>query len=87
VFELDYSPVGPESLVKFLACDHFAGVFQQHRQDLDGLIGNPNLYSVPPQFSAPNIELKGPKSDHRSRGDAHFTLPFWRKSIIRALNS
>ncbi len=56
VFKLDDSPVGPESLIQFPACDHFAGVFQQHRQDLDGLIGNPNLYTVPPQFSAQSAQ-------------------------------
>ena len=58
-------PLGQSLSIQFPACDHFAGVFQQHRQDLDGLIGNPNLYTVPPQFSGLKIQFEGPKSDHR----------------------
>ena len=71
VFKLDDSPVGPESLVQFPACDHFTGVFQQHRQDLDGLIGNPNLYTVPPQFSGPNIRVRRTQIGPQNRGARH----------------
>jgi hypothetical protein len=51
VVEFDYGPVGPKSLPYFLARNHVAGVLQQHRQHLKGLVRNLYLLAVSTQLS------------------------------------
>ena len=68
VLELDDGPVGPESVMQFLPRNHFAGVLQQHRQDLDGLIGKPDLDSVSTKLSRSQIQLERAKAEESGLG-------------------
>jgi hypothetical protein len=62
----------------FLIGNHLAGVFQQHRQDLDGLIGNPDLDSVPAQLSRSQVQLERAKAEKAGwAGDAHRQHSWW----------
>ena len=65
-------PFGQSLLMQFLARNHLAGVLQQHRQDLDGLIGNPDLDSVAAKLSRAQIQLERAKAEEAGWAwDAH----------------
>src|SRR4029077_8746003 len=63
VIEIHESIRGPEFFLKFLASYDLAGVFQQHRQDLKGLLLKPDAQAVPAQFASAKIHLENPKTE------------------------
>jgi len=54
---------GPEGLLKRLAGDYFAGVFDQEAQHIDGLPIEPDLYAALREFSRFEVQLKGFEPD------------------------
>ena len=61
--EIDERVRGPELLLKFLAADDLAGVLEQHRQDLEGLLLKPDSQAALAQFASTKIHLEHPKTE------------------------
>src|ERR1700688_4371973 len=61
VVEIHESVRGPKFFLKFFASYDLAGVFKQHRQDLEGLILKANPKAVLAQFAGAKIQLENPK--------------------------
>jgi hypothetical protein len=66
--ELDDDVVRPEAFPNLLACDDFAWRFEQHPEDQERLLLQPDPAPLFAQFSAPKIERKRPKADIAGRG-------------------
>jgi hypothetical protein len=56
--EIDERIAGPEATSKFLATDDFSGVFQQHEEELIGLLLQPDASSVLEEFCRGGVYLK-----------------------------
>ena len=57
-------PLGrPEALPEFLTRHNLAWVFEEQRQDLDGLLRQPNRHPVPRELASPEIKLKKAEAD------------------------
>ena len=54
---------GPELLLQFLAADDLAGVLEQHRQDLEGLLLKPDSQAALAQLAGTKIQLEHPKTE------------------------
>ena len=63
VVEIHERVRGPELLLKFLATDDLAGVLEQHRQDLEGLLLKPDSQAALAQFASTKIQLEDPKTE------------------------
>jgi len=63
VIEIHESVRGPELLLKFLASYDLAGTFQQHGQELEGLLLQPDAQAMFAQFSSAKIHLENSKPD------------------------
>jgi hypothetical protein len=73
VFEIDKRISRPQLLAQFLPGYYFAGVFQQYRQNLEGLFSaelNPD--SVFTQLSRRKIDFKNTKADRPPRLHGRF---------------
>ena len=83
VFEIHESVHGPKFFLKFLASYDLAGVFKQHRQDLEGLILKANSKAVLAQFAGTKIQLENPKVEPPARLIAfpHVELNLRRKGV------
>ena len=46
MLEIDDGTIGPESFMELLLCDNLAGLFQEHDQDLKGLVLQLDLQAV-----------------------------------------
>jgi hypothetical protein len=56
--ELDNGLVRPEALPNLLARDYFAGRFEKHLQDLEGLLLESNPVSLFAQFAPSTVQLE-----------------------------
>jgi hypothetical protein len=63
VIEVHESVRGPEPFLKFFASYDLAGVFKQHRQDLEWLFLKPNAQAVLVQFAGAKIHLENSKTE------------------------
>ena len=54
---------GPQPLLKVFAPNDLAGVLEQHRQDLEGLLLKPDLQAALAQFASTKINLEHPKTE------------------------
>ena len=63
VVEIHERVRGPEFLLKFLATDDLAGVLEQHRQELEGLLLKPDPQAALAQFAGTKIQLENPKRE------------------------
>lgn len=75
MIELYDGAAGPESAADLLAQDYLAGTFQQHQQDLEGLIRQTNSCAAFTQFARTHIQVKRPKTNG-SGGVAAGTVAF-----------
>ena len=53
---------GQSCLLQFLAADDLAGMLEQHRQDLEGLLLKPDSQTAFAQFAGTKIQLEHPKT-------------------------
>ncbi len=67
VIELYHRVVRPELLANLFPQHHIAGLFQQQRQDLYGLLRQPSIQSCFPKFACPEIQLKGSKANEMGK--------------------
>ena len=67
VVEIHECVRGPEFLLKFLATDDLAGVLEQHRQNLEGLLLKPDSQAALAQFASAKIHLENPKTEPPAR--------------------
>jgi hypothetical protein len=59
VFELNNSAVRPKSVSNLLARNELSGVFEQHRQDSEWLLGESDwLVSLPAEFTGAKVKLE-----------------------------
>jgi hypothetical protein len=54
---------GPQPLLKVFAPDDLAGVLEQHRQDLEGLLLKPDLQAALAQFASAKVNLEHSKTE------------------------
>jgi hypothetical protein len=54
---------GPECFLQFLPTDDLAGMFQEHGQDLKGLLLKPDSQAVLAQFACTKIQLEHPETE------------------------
>src|SRR4029078_2930563 len=54
---------GPQPLLKVFAPDDLAGVLEQHRQDLEGLLLKPDLQAALAQFASTKVHLQHSKTE------------------------
>ena len=54
---------GPQPLLKVFAPDDLAGVLEQHRQDLEGLLLKPDLQAALAQFASTKVNLEHSKTE------------------------
>ncbi len=81
MIEINERVVRPELLAEFIACDHVAGMFQQHRQNLKRLVLQPDSPAVLEKFSCAEINFKRPEArgrDGRGR-DGHGGPSVWQR--------
>jgi hypothetical protein len=81
VVEINERVVRPELLAEFIACDHVAGMFQQHGQNLKRLVLQPDSPAVLEEFSCAEIDFKRPEAGERDgrRGDGHGGPSVWQR--------
>ena len=60
--EVDEGVGGPELLLQLFARNHFAGAFEQQRQNLEGLALQAQLHAALAQFACAEIELEHSKA-------------------------
>jgi hypothetical protein len=63
VVEIHEGVCGPQLLPKFLTCDDLAGVLEQHRQDLDGLLLKADSQALLGQFAGAKVQLEHAKAE------------------------
>jgi hypothetical protein len=63
VVEIHECVCGPKLFLKFFASYDLAGVFKQHRQDLEGLFLKANSQAVLAQFASTKIQFENPKTE------------------------
>src|SRR5258708_36227251 len=81
VIKINERVVRPELLAEFIACDHVAGTFQQHGQNLKRLILQPDSSAVLEEFSCAEIDFKRPEPGGRGgrRGGGHGGPSVWQR--------
>ena len=72
--EFDERVRGPEHASQFFAGDHFTGTAQQLLQDLEGLIGQPDLQAMATQLAGVGVELE--------HAEAEDMRPAWERSFF-----
>src|SRR5262249_48262590 len=55
--------VGPQPFPELFTADWFAWMFEQVRENLEGLVGEPNLQSVLPQFTRSKVEIESAETN------------------------
>jgi hypothetical protein len=58
VAEIHEGVRGPQPLLKVFASDDLAGVLEQHRQDLEGLLLQPDLQAALAQFASTKVHFE-----------------------------
>jgi len=72
VVEIHEGVCGPECPLKVLSTDDLAGVLQQHRQDLKGLLLKPHSQAALAQFARTKIHFEYPKAEPSANRIAFF---------------
>ena len=63
MLEVDERAVGPQPAPELVAGQHFSRPLEQHRQQLERLVLQPEAHAVLPQLSRAEIELESPESE------------------------
>jgi len=66
MLKVDESPLRPELLAKLFSRDHLARLFQEHNQDLKGLVLQLDFHAVLAQFARSQVQLKRAETDNWS---------------------
>lgn len=90
VIELDHGIVRPQLQPDFLAQDHLTGMVEQHHQDLEGLLADPDFDSVLTQFTGTGIGFERAEADPPRRENdleaasmvGHFSSPWYVQTEI-----
>jgi hypothetical protein len=73
VIELNHRVIGPESALDLFPGDHIARTFQEHGEDLKGLVLEPDPQTVFAQFPGSKVKFKDPEA--RDASSPAFTHP------------
>ena len=76
VIEVHESIGRPKSFAQLVPGNHVAGMFQQHRQDLKGLLREPDFQSVLMHFTGLQIDLESAETENARR-----SAEFWQASL------
>src|SRR5262249_46938977 len=63
VLEIDKSSFGPQLAAEFVARQQFAGLAQQHEENVEGLVLKANPQAVLPQLAGADVERKSSKPE------------------------
>jgi hypothetical protein len=64
VVKIDEHVGGPQTLPEFFPGKYFPRTFEQHSQQLQRLLRQPQLAAVPAQLACFQVELKQAKANH-----------------------